>query len=225
MPATLERLEAVVDTSAVAGRIELLLPIGVRPRQLTVRTLLLGMLLTCVQGRPAHLRRVHQALTALAAHEHQRLGIIADWNTGPHVLGEPASSSYAVHWTDHETWSCPPPKKHAANPEPAASDPKPQATPSDTTHDTDPEHGTPADDNDDHRCADPEASWGHRRGNHPGQKDELFYGYYLQAATTVKDEHGPAVPELARRIHLASCDHDPPAAFVPVLQRMSASGI
>jgi hypothetical protein len=86
MSATLERLEAVIDTAGIARRIELLLPVGVRPRQLTVRTLLLGMLLIAVQGRPAHRRRVHQALTALAAHEHQRLGIIADWNTGPHLL-------------------------------------------------------------------------------------------------------------------------------------------
>ena len=74
-------------------------------------------------------------------------------------------------------------------------------------------------------CADPEAAWGHRRGNHPGQKDELFYGYYLQAATTVSDEHGPPVPELARRMHLASCDHDPPATIVPVLERMTRDGI
>jgi hypothetical protein len=80
-------------------------------------------------------------------------------------------------------------------------------------------------DNDNEPCADPEAAWGHRRGNHPGQKDELFYGYYLQAVTTVKNEHGPDVPELARRIHLASCDIDPPPAFVPVLQRMTANGI
>src|SRR5208282_4198045 len=179
MSRTLERLEAVIDTAGIARRIELLLPIGVRPRQLTVRTLLLGMLLIAVQGRPAHLRRVHQALTALAAHEHQRLGIIAAWRTGPHlltyrqtertfglvikalsrdtpdgtpsetlsevldalleasmqVLGEPSSSSYAVDWTDHETWSCPPPKPHAAIPQPAASDPKPGAAPSDTAPD------------------------------------------------------------------------------------------
>jgi hypothetical protein len=41
----------------------------------------------------------------------------------------------------------------------------------------------------------------------------------------VRDEHGPAVPELARRMLLTSCDHDPPAALVPVLQRMKDSGI
>ena len=137
------------------------------------------------------------------------------------VLGEPATSSYAVDWTDHETWSCPPPK-----PKPATPDRQP-ATPSDTDHDHDHDHDHDADaaEEEDQRCADPEASWGHRRGKHPGQKDEAFYGYYLQAATTVKDEHGPPVPELARRMHLASCDHDPPAALVPVLQRMTRDGI
>ena len=41
----LERLEEIVDRSGVAPRIEPLLPIGVRARQLLVRTLLLGMLL------------------------------------------------------------------------------------------------------------------------------------------------------------------------------------
>ena len=38
-------LEEITGRSGVAPRIELLLPIGVRARQLLVRTLLLGMLL------------------------------------------------------------------------------------------------------------------------------------------------------------------------------------
>ncbi|MHB8695848.1 MAG: hypothetical protein ACYDHH_31925 [Solirubrobacteraceae bacterium] len=249
----LSRLEQVIDTSGVSAQIEALLPIGVRPRQLSARTLLLGMLLVAADNRPAHLTGVHQALAGLPDAEHPRLGVIADWNTGPHpltyrqvertfalvvhalskdhpdgtpsealseildrlleasitVLGEPDSSSYAVDWTDHETWSCPPNKRHHhhGDAEPAAADA---------------EHATPSTSK---PCADPEASWGHRRGNHPGQKDEAFYGYYLQAATTVKDEHGPKVPELARRIHIASCDHDPPRALVPVLTRMTKTGI
>jgi hypothetical protein len=73
--------------------------------------------------------------------------------------------------------------------------------------------------------ADPEASWGHRRGNRPGQKDELFYGYYLSAATMVGDEGGPRAPELVRRATLSSCHKDPVPAFVPVLEAMAASGV
>jgi hypothetical protein len=61
----LARLEQIIDRADVAARIEALLPAGVRPRQLLVRTLLPGMLLTLADHRPAHLTRVHQALTAL----------------------------------------------------------------------------------------------------------------------------------------------------------------
>ena len=48
-------------------------------------------------------------------------------------------------------------------------------------------------------CADPEASWGHRKNNLLRRQDELFYGYYLSAGAMVREENGPAVPELARR--------------------------
>jgi hypothetical protein len=269
--AGLERLEQIIDSSAITGRIELLLPVGVRPRQLRARTLLLGMLLVAVQGRPAHLRRVHHALLDLPDADRHRLGVIAQWTTGPHqltyrqvertfalvvralahpqpdgapsptlsqildalleasvqVLGEPATGSYAVDWTDLESWSRPPPKPRDERPDPAPSAADREQPPPDN-HDT-----TTSDDDDDddddeeddrRRCADPEAAWGHRNSNHPA-RNELFFGYYLQALTTVKDEHGPPVPELARRMHLASCDHDPPAQIMPVLQRMKANGI
>ena len=79
-------LEEIAGRSGVAPRIELLLPIGVRARQLLVRTLLLGMMLTAADGRPAHLTRVHQALTALSEDDQRRLGVIADWKHGPHQL-------------------------------------------------------------------------------------------------------------------------------------------
>src|SRR5262249_35068144 len=55
--------------------------------------------------------------------------------------------------------------------------------------------------------------------------DELFYGYYLSAAVTVPDEHGPPVPELTRRAMLSSCRHDPVPAFTPVLTAMPDDGI
>ncbi|MGH9919442.1 MAG: hypothetical protein ACRD6W_11330 [Nitrososphaerales archaeon] len=74
-------------------------------------------------------------------------------------------------------------------------------------------------------CADTEASWGHRRGDGPGQADELFYGDYLGLCVMVKEECGADVPELARRMLLSACHVDPPAAFVAVLERLSESGV
>jgi hypothetical protein len=47
--------EEIIDTSGVAPRIEALLPIGVRHRQLRVRALLAGMLLS--KGSAGLLRR------------------------------------------------------------------------------------------------------------------------------------------------------------------------
>jgi hypothetical protein len=82
----LDRLEEIIDNSRVAGRIEMLLPAGVRPRQPKVRTLLTGMLITQADHRPAHLTRMHEALTALSADDQVRLGVIAEWKTGPHQL-------------------------------------------------------------------------------------------------------------------------------------------
>ena len=82
----LARPEAVVDRSGVAERIEALLPVGVRPRQLSVRTLLIGMLLVASEGRAGSLRNLHRALTALPEAERRRLGVIAGWRYGPHAL-------------------------------------------------------------------------------------------------------------------------------------------
>src|SRR5215471_4066349 len=82
----LAAFEEIIDASGVAPRIEALLPIGVRRRQLSVRTLLAGMCLTQADGRPAHLTRVHQALTSLPEDEQRRLGVVAEWKNGPHQL-------------------------------------------------------------------------------------------------------------------------------------------
>jgi hypothetical protein len=79
-------IEAIVDGPGVALRIEMLLPAGVRHRQLRVRTLILGMLLALADRRPAFLTEVHAALTALPEADQVRLGVIDDWETGPHLL-------------------------------------------------------------------------------------------------------------------------------------------
>ena len=60
--AALVRSEAIVEASGVAPRLEALLPVGVRPRQLGVHALLVGICLALADGRPAHLTRVHGAL-------------------------------------------------------------------------------------------------------------------------------------------------------------------
>ena len=52
--------------------------------------------------------------------------------------------------------------------------------------------------------ADKEASWGHRKGGGPGEKDELFFGYYLSLATMVTDDGVTQAPELVRRMALTS---------------------
>jgi hypothetical protein len=82
--------EAVIDASGVAARVEAMLPSGARARQLAVRTLLLGMMITLADGRPAHLTRVHQALTALPEDDQRRLGVLADWKHGPAPADLPA---------------------------------------------------------------------------------------------------------------------------------------
>ena len=73
--------------------------------------------------------------------------------------------------------------------------------------------------------ADPQASWGHRRGEGPGQHHELFFGYYFGLATMVREESGTEVPELVRRLLLTSCHVDPVPVFVPVLDAMVRSGV
>jgi hypothetical protein len=82
----LARIEEIIDASGIAPPIEALLPIGVRHRQLRVRTLLAGMLLSQAGQRPAHLTRVRDALLALPGPDQVRLGVIEDWKTGPHLL-------------------------------------------------------------------------------------------------------------------------------------------
>jgi hypothetical protein len=224
-------LEDIIDGCGTARAIEALLPAGVRPRQLTVRTLFLGMLLTLADDRPAHLTRVHQALTGLPAADQVRLGVTGDWAAGPHQLtyrqveytftlvartlskdepdGAP-SADLARACDDLLEASIPAARKNASSALAADwTDVESWSRP--------PRHGTA-------ECADPEAAWGHRNSNLPGPRGEMFFGYYLSAAAMVAEENGPAVPELARRMTLTSCHLDPARALVPVLLRMAAAG-
>jgi hypothetical protein len=228
----LAAFEEIIDASGAAPRIEAMLPAGVRPRQLSVRTLLAGMCLTQGDHRPAHLTRVHQALTSLPEDEQRRLGVITDWKHGPHQLTYRQTERTfglvtAALGTDAPDGLPSRALQAACDSLLEASIPD-QLTDASTSLAVDwtdmesfsrpPPHGTSD-------CADPEASWGHRKNNLLRSQDELFYGYYLSAGVMVPEENGPAVPELARRATVSSCRHDPVRAFVPVLTALPAAGI
>ena len=228
----LATLEEIIDRSGTAPRIETLLPIGVRHRQLRVRTLLAEMLLSQADHRPAHLTRVRDALTSLPEPDQVRLGVIEDRKAGPHQLtyrqtertfglvaralakdqpdGLPTQILAAI-CDDLLEASIPAQDKQASSS--LAVD-----WTDVETFSRPPPHGT-------RDCADPEAWWGHRSGGGPGQDSELFFGYYLSGGTMMRDEHGPPVPELARRMTVSSCDADPARALVPVLTAMPGQGI
>jgi hypothetical protein len=223
--------EEIIDASGAAPRIEAMLPAGARRRQLTVRTLLAGMCLAQADGRPAHLTRIRQALVSLPAGDQRRLGVIADWKHRPHQLtyrqteytfglvtkalgkdepdGLPAPELQATCDGLLEA-SVPEQFKHASS-----------SLAVDWTglesFSRPPPHGTSD-------CADPEASWGHRKNNLLRSQDELFYGYYFSAGTMTREENGPAVPEFTRRMTVCSCRHDPARALVPVLLRVPQAG-
>jgi hypothetical protein len=226
-------IEQIIDASGIAAAIEALLPAGVRTRQLRVATLLAGMMLALADGRPAHLTRLHQALTGLPEHDQKRLGVITGWRTGPHQL------TYRQVEHTHRLITT------------ALSKDTPDGTPSANLQSfcdalleasilpqfKDASTSLAADWTDVEAWArpvpsaaagtgtDPEARWGHRNVGRAIEEGEMFFGYYLSAATMVKDDNGPAVPELARRITACSSARDPAAAIVPVLTGLAAAGI
>jgi hypothetical protein len=229
---TLGRLEECIDASEAAPTIEGLLPVGVRSRQLSVRSLLCGLLAAQADGRPAHLTWAHRALVTLPDEDRWRLGVLSHWKTGPHLL---------TYRQMERTFSLVVTALAKDEPDGAPStglsmlmDALIEASIPDAWKDR--SHSLAVDWSDlesfsspppakGGACADAEASWGRRKSDVPGARDELFFGYELQAATMVGEEQGPPVPELARRITLTSCHLDPPSAFVPVLERLVDSGI
>jgi hypothetical protein len=228
----LAEFEEVIERSGAAPLIEAMLPAGVRSRQLSARTLLAGMLLAQADGRPAHLTRVRQALTALSEDDQRRLGVIADWEHGPHLLTyrqtEYTFGLVADALGRDEPDGLPSGRLQricdalleASVPEQSKDASAPLAVDwTDLeTFSRPPPHGTSD-------CADPEASWGHRKNNLLRSDNELFYGYYLSAGVMMPEENGPAGPETARRATVSSCRHDPVRAFAPVLTAMPEDGI
>jgi hypothetical protein len=224
-------IEDIIDASGVAPAIEAMLPAGVRGRQLPVRTLLAGMMLTAADGRPAHLTRVRRALLALPEADQARLGVTASWKKGPHHLTyRQTEHTFRLMAGALARTSPTAPRRRPCRP-PATSCWKPASPPplrtaarrwlrTGPTWRAGP--GRPA-------TAAPDAP----TPKPPGAtatptskaKGEMFFGYYLSAVTMAGEENGPPVPELARRMTLCSCAQDPARALVPVLQQMPADGI
>ena len=190
------------------------------------------MMLALADGRPAHLTRVHQALTSLPEDEQRRLGVLADWRHGPHLL--------TYRQAEH-TFGLVPGALGKDEPDglPSAGTAARLRRPAGSQHpgpvqgrqplagrrldatwspSPGPRRAGPA------TAPTPRPPGGTARTTCPDE-DELFFGYYLSAAVMVPDEHGPPVPELARRMTLSSCRHDPVPAFTPVLTAMPAAGI
>lgn len=71
-------VEACVDRSGVVALIEGLLPTGGRPRELTVRTFLVGMMLAVRAGLPPHIEKARWVLNELPHNMKLRLGVIRD---------------------------------------------------------------------------------------------------------------------------------------------------
>jgi hypothetical protein len=227
MEGSLARAESIVDSSGVAQTLESALGVGVRARQLSVRTLLVGIVLTLGRGRPAHLRAIWRTLVGLAEADQVRLGVLVRWAAGSHRLtyrqveytfgrvasvlakAEPDGTPGAVLSSVLDTIieASVPERYKAASTSLALdwSDIEAFARPPSADGDS---------------GADPEASWGHRSAG--STKTDLFFGYYLSAAVMVHDEEGQDVPELVRRMTLSSCRVDPVRAAAPVLETMAS---
>jgi hypothetical protein len=216
--ATLAVIEDIIASSGIGGAIETLLPTAVRSRQLTASTLLAGMMLALADGRPAHLTRAHTALLALPADDQKRLGVIAGWKDGPHQLTcrqvehtarliknalakqqpDGAASADLQQSCDRLLEASIPAEFKSASSSLAVDWTDVEAWSRPVPHEA---AGS---------SADPEARWGHRNVNLKIQKGQMFFGYYLPAATMVKDEDRPAVPELVRRITVCNTPTTPP---------------
>lgn len=219
----LAALEAIIDAAGVAPGLEAAMPAGGRPRQLPVRTLLLGIAATIADDRPAHLRRVHRELVGLEEADKVRLAIVVEGRAGPHSLTyrqvERTFSSMAkAMGTEGLVEFCDAVVEASV---PAAHKGVTAAVAVDWTDVESWARATGADS----VAADPDASWGHRSVNAPGTKDELFFGYYAQAVTMVAEEAGPPVPELVRRIAMDAPCTDPVPQMATMLEAMASTGV
>lgn len=235
MHASLGELEAILDEPAVSrelAKLEAALPSGGRPRQLSARTLLLGMLLAWADDRPAHLTRVHEALLGLSEADRVRLSVSVVGRFGEHLCTyrqiEHLHRLVRQALSDNEPTGRPSEGLAALVAALIGASVPSRYRPErlDVALDWS-DHASFARPrrNDEAALSDREAAWGHRKGTAPGEDDGLFYGYYLSFATMVAPFQAEALPELIVAMLLSSCRLDPAASFVATLESFVASGV
>ena len=143
---------------------------------------------------------MHRALISLPEHDRVRLGVLADWETGPHLLTyrqtEYTFGLVAGALGKNQPDGLPSgPLQGICDDLLEASAPEVQGHQQVAGSRLDgPGVLLPAPARDTGDCADPEASWGHRKNNLLRSEDELFYGYYLSAGVMMPEENGPPSP-------------------------------
>ncbi|MGH9294505.1 MAG: hypothetical protein ACRD0B_04160 [Acidimicrobiales bacterium] len=231
------------------------LPTGGRHRQLSTKPVLLGVMAALDDGRPAQLAAGHRALVALPVSDQLRLGAACFSESGIEAVTyrqfsdafsllispvdpSPVPSFRGVAEDDRRSHlvaaragvdaeACRARLFQVTDALLEESIPVAyRLSPSSLAVDwTDHETFARPRAKDDPQPADPDASWGHAKRNAPGAKDCLFYGYYGQVATMVRDEGGEEVPELVRRSCIEAPRLDPAKVMAETLCRAAASGL
>jgi hypothetical protein len=233
----------LLERSGVPEMLESWMPTTGRPRVLSPKEILFGMLVAIDEDHVAHLTAGHEALSDSDPGEkrsatyrqftntHQVMIRAIDPSPCPSYKGV-ADNERQVHLLDHRLGVDPLQAVlrletvmdaliDASVPE-VYKDASRSLAIDWTDHET---WSRPRAKDDPQPANDPDASWGHAKRNAPGAIDHLFFGYYAQAATMVKDERGKDIPELVRAVVFLAPRHDPAAAIPSALLRRSGNGL
>jgi len=233
----------LLERSGVPEMLESWMPKTGRPRELCPKDILFAMLVAIDEDRVAHLSAGHEALCDSESGRYKSVTYRQFTNTHQVMIRaidpSPCPSFKGVaenHRRDHlESHRCDIDPLQAVLRLETVTDALIDASVPEeykyassslaadwTDHET---WSRPRNKDDPEPANDPDASWGHAKRNAPGAVDHLFFGYYAQAATMVKDDRGEEVPELVRAVVFLAPRHDPAATMAQALARRSGNGL